>query len=180
MFNARLERARLERADEQLLTGPRPPVTPLVSADASLTDAPSASDVLRVTPLSNVRRSRDQRSRRGAGIERLPSSVAQAAAAGPVRIATNEEAPRPAASGARATVYGASWCSACRATVAWMRHHAVSFVERDIDTDPGARDDMERVCARTGISCTGIPVVEARGRAIVGYDPEAFAAMVGR
>lgn len=67
-------------------------------------------------------------------------------------------------------VFGASWCGACRETEAYLRERGVAFVERDIERDPGAREDMQQRAARAGISPRGIPVTDFRGRIIQGFD----------
>lgn len=116
-------------------------------------------------------------------VDPMPARVARRNAPAPAALVAVErgfDPPRPVALASRATVYGAPWCAACRATAAWFRREGVPFAERDVEADPGARDAMAAVCAREGLSCRGIPVVEANGRAMVGYDPRALAEMVGR
>ncbi|MDQ3037472.1 MAG: glutaredoxin family protein [Myxococcota bacterium] len=71
-------------------------------------------------------------------------------------------------------IFGASWCGACRETEAYLRGRGVPFVERDIERDPGAREDMQRRAARAGISPRGIPVTDFRGRIIQGFDRPAL------
>jgi len=115
-------------------------------------------------------------------VDPMPVRLARRSAAAPagVEAARDEGPPRPIVTEARATVYRASWCGACRAAAAWLRREGVPFAERDVEADPGARDAMEAVCARQGLACTGIPVIEARGRAMVGFDPQALGEMLGR
>ena len=45
-------------------------------------------------------------------------------------------------------LYGASWCGACRQARAFFEREGVAFVDRDIERDPGARDEMNRKGAR--------------------------------
>jgi glutaredoxin len=115
-------------------------------------------------------------------VEPMPVRVARRNVAMPTGVvaARDEGAPRPIVREARVTVYGASWCGACRAAASWLRREGVPFAERDVEADPGARDAMEAVCAREGLACRGIPVIEASGRAMVGFDPQALGEMLGR
>jgi len=71
-------------------------------------------------------------------------------------------------------IFGASWCSACREAAAFLRSRGIAFVERDVERDPGAREDMQRRAARAGITPTGIPIIDFRGRIIQGFDREAL------
>lgn len=71
-------------------------------------------------------------------------------------------------------VFGASWCGACRETEAFLRGRGIPFVERDVEREPGAREDMMRRAQRAGISPRGIPVIDFRGRIIQGFDREAL------
>ncbi|HET6922668.1 MAG TPA: glutaredoxin family protein, partial [Anaeromyxobacteraceae bacterium] len=52
--------------------------------------------------------------------------------------------PRPSApgAGARAIVYSAEWCGACRKTKAWLAEQGVAVEERDIDRDPRALAEL--------------------------------------
>jgi len=115
-------------------------------------------------------------------VDPMPTRLPRRNAAPPsgVVAARDEGPPRPIVMEARATIYGASWCGACRAAASWLRREGVPFAERDIEAEPGARDAMEAVCAREALACTGIPVIEARGRAMVGFDPQALGEMLGR
>ena len=71
-------------------------------------------------------------------------------------------------------VFGASWCGACRQTEAFLRERGIAFVERDIEQDPGARQDMMQRARAAGVSPSGIPVIDFRGRIIEGFDRDAL------
>lgn len=71
-------------------------------------------------------------------------------------------------------IYGASWCGACRETEAFLRARGVAFVERDVEEDPTAAADMRRSAAAAGLHPTGIPVIDFRGRIILGFDRDAL------
>lgn len=71
-------------------------------------------------------------------------------------------------------VYGASWCGACRQTESFLRERGVAFIERDVEEDPTAASDMRRAAAAAGLHPTGIPVIDFRGRIILGFNPAAL------
>jgi glutaredoxin len=71
-------------------------------------------------------------------------------------------------------VFGASWCGACRQAEAHLRERGVPFVERDIEEDPAARQDMIRRARAAGIQPDGIPIIDVRGRVLQGFDPDAI------
>jgi glutaredoxin len=89
-----------------------------------------------------------------------------------------EAPPAPAAPGSPASgevvVFGASWCGACREVEAFLRSRGIPFVERDVERDPSAREDMLRRAARAGIRSTAIPIIDFRGRIIQGFDRAAL------
>jgi glutaredoxin len=67
-------------------------------------------------------------------------------------------------------VYGASWCGACRQAEAYLRARGVPFVEKDVERDPGAQEEMMRKATAQGLRPTGIPVIDVRGRILLGFD----------
>ncbi len=67
-------------------------------------------------------------------------------------------------------VYGASWCGACRQAEAYLRSRGVPFVEKDVERDPGAQQEMMQKAAAQGLRPTGIPVIDVRGRLLLGFD----------
>lgn len=71
-------------------------------------------------------------------------------------------------------IYGASWCSACRAAESYLRGRGIPFVERDIEREPGARQAMMEAAERAGVSPTGIPVIDVGGRVLQGFNREAL------
>jgi glutaredoxin len=79
-----------------------------------------------------------------------------------------------AASSGEVIVFGASWCGACRQAEAFLRERGVAFVERDIEEDPAARQDMIRRARAAGIQPDGIPIIDVRGRVLQGFDAAAL------
>ncbi|MDB4927638.1 MAG: hypothetical protein JWM10_122 [Myxococcaceae bacterium] len=93
-------------------------------------------------------------------------------------------APPPAAApdaGAVATrgpsqviVYGASWCSACHQAAAYLTRRHVAFVEKDIEQDAAAAQEMREKAQRAGVATGSIPILDVRGHVMVGFSAEAI------
>lgn len=98
----------------------------------------------------------------------------------PVRAVPREEFERLASGGTRpgrtneVVVYGASWCGVCRQAEAYFRSRGVAFVEKDIEREPGAREEMMRKARAAGVSTNGIPVIDVHGTILAGFDPGAI------
>jgi len=92
--------------------------------------------------------------------------------------------PRPRrARSAQATaftviVYGASWCGACHEAVAYLKRRRVPVVEKDIEQDPGAESEMQAKLARAGVHGGSIPVIDVKGKILIGFEPHALEAAV--
>jgi glutaredoxin len=72
-------------------------------------------------------------------------------------------------------VYGASWCGACHQVMDFLKQRRVPAVEKDIEADPGANEEMRAKLARAGLrGASSIPVVDVGGRILVGFDPRAM------
>lgn len=79
-----------------------------------------------------------------------------------------------ASTGADVIIYGAEWCHACSEAQAFLRARHIPFVERDIERDAGAREEMARRAAQAGIPSTSIPIIDFRGTMIQGFDRSAI------
>ncbi len=88
--------------------------------------------------------------------------------------AAGSEAAGAAVASSEIIVFGASWCGACRQAEAFFRARNIPFIERDVENEPGAREDMQRRAQAAGIRPTGIPVIDVRGRVTQGFNPEAI------
>lgn len=70
-------------------------------------------------------------------------------------------------------IYGASWCGPCHQAQAHLKKRGVAFVEKDIEEDPSAAREMQAKLAKVGRRGGSIPVIDVRGRVLVGFDPRA-------
>ena len=74
---------------------------------------------------------------------------------------------------ARSTViiYGAEWCGACHEAAAYLRRKGIPFVEKDIEKDPQAAREMQAKLRGAGMRTGSIPVIDVRGKVMVGFSP---------
>jgi len=95
-------------------------------------------------------------------------------------------AERPPASAAPAgkrpdvIIYGASWCGPCHQAAAHLKKKGVPFVEKDIEEDRGAAREMHAKLQAAGKRGGSIPVLDVRGRILVGFDADAVDRALGQ
>ena len=80
--------------------------------------------------------------------------------------------PADASELAKVTVYGATWCSACKSLEASLRSRGIPFEQVDIDENPGAFAIAKKAAGANAVPLSNI----VRGPAqtwIVGADPDA-------
>jgi glutaredoxin len=76
------------------------------------------------------------------------------------------------ATGSDVVVYGTSWCGYCARARAYLTSRGIPFVDKDVEHDREARDEIARKCAAAGMRFTGsVPVLDVYGRIIRGFDP---------
>ncbi len=77
-------------------------------------------------------------------------------------------------------LYGASWCGACKQAAKFMRDRGDAFVEKDIEKEPDARQEMLKKAQAQGVSTQGIPVLDVHGTLLPGFDPERLGSLLDR
>ncbi len=83
-------------------------------------------------------------------------------------------APRPAV-----IIYGASWCGACHQAAAYLKRKGIAFVEKDIEEDANAAREMQAKLAHAGMHGGSIPVLDVRGKVMVGFNPQEVDSALG-
>jgi glutaredoxin len=77
-------------------------------------------------------------------------------------------------------IYGAEWCGACHDAAAYLKRKGVAFIEKDVEKDQGASREMQQKLARAGLHGGSIPVLDVRGKVMVGFNPHAVDEALGR
>jgi glutaredoxin len=86
--------------------------------------------------------------------------------------------PKPAAR-TTVVVYGAEWCGACHDAARYLRRKGIAYVEKDVEKDPGAAKEMQAKLAKNGLRGGSIPVIDVRGKVMVGFNPAEIDAALG-
>jgi glutaredoxin len=75
--------------------------------------------------------------------------------------------------GTPVTIYGASWCSACKVAEQYMKRRDIPFVERDVEEDPSAKAALASATTAAGLGreVHVLPVLDVRGTVVVGFNP---------
>lgn len=80
----------------------------------------------------------------------------------------------PAAARPAVIIYGASWCGPCHQAAAYLKRKGIPFIEKDIEEDRTAAREMQSKLASAGIRGGSIPVIDVRGKVLVGFDERAM------
>ncbi len=117
----------------------------------------------------------------------LASAAPSSSAPGPAPSNTMGSAggdpgrPDPNANGRPAVIiYGASWCGPCHEAEAYFRQKGISYVEKDIEKEPGAGREMQAKLEKAGKRGGSIPVLDVRGKILVGFNPRAVDDALGK
>jgi glutaredoxin len=87
--------------------------------------------------------------------------------------------PLPPPGAAVVTVYGASWCGACKQARAYLRERRIPFADKDIEKDEAAARELREKAGRLGVPADRIPIIDVRGRLLVGFDRARLEALLG-
>jgi glutaredoxin len=77
------------------------------------------------------------------------------------------------------TVYGTSWCGACRAARQYFSERKIPFADKDIEKDAAAASELAAKASKMGIPTDRVPVLDVRGRLLLGFDKARVEALLG-
>jgi len=78
------------------------------------------------------------------------------------------------AGGAQVVMYATKTCPVCKNARRWLLDQGIPYVERDIDEDQAAAAALAQKGRAQGVSTSGVPIFEVRGRLIPGFDQGAI------
>ena len=116
-----------------------------------------------------------------AAIAQLPpgaSSARQAHAPGPTPDG-GVKSPVSAPGQPVVTIYGTSWCGACRTARQYFSDKKIPFADKDIEADAEAARELSEKAQKAGIPTDRVPVLDVRGRLLLGFDPQRIEALLG-
>ena len=131
---------------------------------------------------ASSRTSRSRAARRTAASSHRKRRRERGGAAGQrtARATRGNAATRTASPAGRAVIiYGASWCGPCHQAAAYLKKRGVPFVEKDIEQDSASRREMQAKLAKAGMRGGSIPVLDVRGKILVGFDARAVDQALG-
>ena len=67
-------------------------------------------------------------------------------------------------------LYGTRWCATAKAARQYLVSNRIPFISKDIENDPAAARELQQKASRFGIASNRVPVLDVRGRLLVGYD----------
>ncbi len=108
-----------------------------------------------------------------------PAPQASPAPAGAVAVAPTETNPTKPESRSVVVIYGAEWCGACHEAARYLRRKGIAYVDKDIEKDPAAAREMQQKLAKSGLHEGSIPVIDVRGKVMVGFNPAEIDAALG-
>jgi glutaredoxin len=76
-------------------------------------------------------------------------------------------------------IYGAEWCGACHEAAKYLRSKGIPYVDKDVEKDPAAAREMQAKLAKSGLHEGSIPVIDVRGKVMVGFNPAEIDAALG-
>jgi glutaredoxin len=173
---------------ESVPEGARAIVRVFDPAEMAKTDAPGQ---VTVTDLNQLLKSGKAAARamsrdafETAALAQLPPGASSALATRGAEGAPPAPAPPtslPAADGGTpvVTIYGTSWCGACRSARQYLTERRVPFADKDIERDPAAARELSEKAAKMGIPTDRVPVIEVRGRLLQGFDRARIDALLG-
>jgi glutaredoxin len=159
-----LLRARIACAEEDW--GPAAQLSGPLELDGSLTATERAEATLihaRATTLAP---------RPSSSLEATSAEEAQIHAAAEIAAREREQslAP-PAASEAPIVMYSTTWCGYCKKARAYFAEHHLAFVDKDIEKDPAAAEEMREKGRQAHMNLSGVPIIDVRGTMIQGFNP---------
>jgi glutaredoxin 3 len=77
------------------------------------------------------------------------------------------------------TIYGTSWCGACRSARQYLTERRIPFADKDIERDPAAARELNDKASKMGIPTDRVPIIEVRGRLLQGFDRARIDALLG-
>ncbi|MCH2109447.1 MAG: glutaredoxin family protein [Polyangiaceae bacterium] len=94
--------------------------------------------------------------------------------------AIDSRSARSSLGAAKATLYGASWCGACRAAEKYLRAQGIEVRKVDIEEDPQGRKEMQTRLRSAGLRGSSIPVLDIGGIVLQGFSQGAVDAALKR
>ena len=77
------------------------------------------------------------------------------------------------------TVYGTPWCGACKAVKQYLASRHIPYAYKDVENDAAAARELQAKAAKMGVPTDRVPILDVRGRLLLGFDRARLDAMLG-
>ena len=78
------------------------------------------------------------------------------------------------ASSGGVVLYTTTWCGICKKAKAWLKAKNIAFTEKDVEKDHSATEELVAKCKAAHTRPSGVPVLDARGKILVGFDAASY------
>ena len=78
------------------------------------------------------------------------------------------------------TIYGTTWCGACRAAREFLTERKIPFADKDVERDPEAARELSAKASKMGIPTDRVPIIDVRGVLLLGFDKARIEALLGQ
>jgi glutaredoxin len=76
-------------------------------------------------------------------------------------------------------LYGTPWCGACKEAKKYLAAKRIPYAYKNIEGDPAAARELQAKAARLGVPADRVPILDVRGRLLLGFDRARLDAMLG-
>jgi glutaredoxin len=76
-------------------------------------------------------------------------------------------------------LYGTPWCGACKEAKKYLAAKRIPYAYKNIESDPAAARELQAKAARLGVPADRVPILDVRGRLLLGFDRARLEAMLG-
>ncbi len=87
----------------------------------------------------------------------------------PTAVAFQDWNTDPNPNRAEVVLFSAPWCGACKRAKRHLDRQGIPYLERDIDADGSAKQEVRRILGRIAI-----PLLDVDGRYISGFRPDVY------
>jgi len=114
----------------------------------------------------------------GQGVVQPPSHVKANPDGGASALTRLPPGPKPGTA-SDVILYGTKWCGACAKAREYLRQRGIPYIEKDVEEDVAAQEELRAKARRAGIRPDRVPVIDVRGTLLVGFDPRRLEAVLG-
>jgi glutaredoxin len=76
-------------------------------------------------------------------------------------------------------LYGTPWCGACKEAKKYLASKHIPYAYKNIEADPAAARELEAKARRLGVPADRVPILDVRGRLLLGFDRARLEALLG-